>query len=83
MKSKLGRSVSSEQRGKNILEMAEDKSDESLWATLHYLGKKVGLKNSRRDLVVPLYQTNRVIRRALVKLLRTWPKELAGLESKE
>jgi len=83
LKSKLGRSVSSEQRRKNILDMAEDKSDESLWAALHYLGKKVGLKNSRRDLVVPLYQTNRVIRRALVKLLRTWPKELAGLESKE
>ena len=68
----------SDQRMQNVLDMTEDLGD-SLWAALRYLRKK-GLTNVQR-LCTPLDGTNRVIRKALVKLLATWPKGPARLES--
>ena len=68
----------SDQRMQNVLDMTEDLGN-SLWAALRYLRKK-GLTNVQR-LCTPLDGTNRVIRKALVKLLATWPKGPARLES--
>jgi hypothetical protein len=44
----------------------------SLWETLRYLRQNVGLKNTRRYLV-PLTQTNDVVKEALKKWAEAWP----------
>ncbi len=53
----------------------------SLWDTLRYLRQNVGLKNTQRYLV-PLTQTNDVVKKALMKWAAAWPTSPTRLGKK-
>jgi hypothetical protein len=56
-----------------ILRQVRLTAERSLWRARRYLSDTVGLENVQR-LLVPLVQTNRVIRRSLERLVAQWPQ---------